>query len=108
MSNTDSESKDKSDVYYERNILALAFLRALRSAYSMRPEGIEMGWWPDTDDVNEEAWAVVWANLPQGQVGWHVPYQYVPAWLDKRDPEYDGYSTHEKNTRVVRYIENLT
>lgn len=103
MAETDSESKTKSDVYRERNLLALAFLGAYASAHNREGEAAEMGWWPDTDDVNGEEWAVVWVNLPQGQVGWHVPLEMVPDWLERRDPDYDGYSTHEKNRRVALY-----
>ena len=99
MSATDSESKTKSDVYRERNLLALAFVRAVHY------DGYEAGWWPDRDTVNGEQWAVVWANLghPDHQVGWHVPLDLVPWWLPKRDPDYDGYTTVEKNHRVAAY-----
>jgi|GEM_PF-2656928 len=98
---TDSESKTKSDVYHERNLLAVGFIRALRSVHE---EGVEFGWWPDTDDVNGERWAVVWADLPgEGQVGWHVPRRMVPDWLARRDPDYDGYTTETKNRRVASF-----
>lgn len=111
MSETDSEPKDKSDVYRERNLLALAFIlseaRATQAYLSLRGKEVEapVGWWPDTDDVNGEAWAVVWCNLPTGQVGWHVPREMVPDWLPKRDPEYDGYSTDEKNRRLAEWAD---
>jgi len=104
MSNTDSESKTKADLYYERNLLALAFLAARARAAPFHGDTVEMGWWPDTDDVNAEEWAAVWMNLDQGQVGWHVPIEMVPEWLDRRDPDYDGYSTEEKNVRMREYI----
>ncbi|WP_435062403.1 hypothetical protein [Halobaculum sp. EA56] len=102
MSETDSEPKDKSDVYRERNLNALLALRALHLLDQHNLTNVPMGYWHDTDDVNGEAWAVVWADLPEeGQVGWHVPTEMVPEWLDERDPEYDGYSTPEKNRRVA-------
>ena len=94
MANTDSEAKTKSAVYYERNVLALAYIDLCQQ------NGVPTGWWPDTDDINDEPWAVVWANMPGGQVGWHVPLDLVPLWLPKRDPEYDGYSTSEKHRRL--------
>lgn len=120
MANTDSGEKSKDDVYEERNLLALGFLAALaeREHYKPGSDGIEMGWWPDTDDVNGDEWAVVWANLfagdpgsdlrpgkEYGQVGWHIPMEMVPEWLERKDPEYDGYTTEEKNGRVARYVD---
>ncbi|MEE6210850.1 hypothetical protein U3A55_11895 [Salarchaeum sp. III] len=99
MANTDSESKTNTDVYHERNLLAVAFLRALTDV-----DADAVGWWPDTDDVNGEEWAVVWVDLDGvGQVGWHIPQGMVPDWLPKRDPEYDGYTTSEKNDRVAQF-----
>lgn len=100
MAETDSEEKSKSDVYRERNLLALAFIHEL-----YLNTAVVAGWWPDTDDVNGEEWAVVWINLPadRGQVGWHVPREMVPYWLPRIDPEYDGYSTSEKNGRLREY-----
>lgn len=100
MSNTDSEPKTKSDVYRDRNLLALAFI----TAYTEVRACPEFGWWPDTDDVNGESWAVVWVNLPMGQVGWHIRREDVPDAMPKRDPEYDGYTTAEKNDRLQRYV----
>lgn len=102
MAETDSEPKDKSAVYHERNLLAVALISA---RFEM---GYPCGWWPDTDDVNGEEWAVVWTNLEQthdSQVGWHIPREMVPEWLPKYDPEYDGYTTGEKNARVAEFAE---
>lgn len=105
MSETDSEPKTKDDVYRERNLLALALIRQMYDASRMRAHErgtkvMECGWWLDRDDVNGEQWAVVWANTPAGQIGYHVPREMVPDWLDKKDPNYDGYATEEKNRRV--------
>jgi hypothetical protein len=106
MTHTDSENKTKDDVYRERNLLALAFIRFCQEFWhqtdqSGQPAG---GWWPDTDEVNGEEWAVVWTETEYGQVGWHVPLWTLPEWLDKRDPDYDGYSTAEKNARMKELI----
>lgn len=100
MSETDSEVKTKSDVYRERNLLALALIHEIYLNST-----VLAGWWPDTDDVNGEEWAVVWVNLPanRGQVGWHIPQELVPVWLPKLDPNYDGYSTETKNRRIAEY-----
>lgn len=93
---TDSEAKSKSDVYWERNLLALAFIHQFRGT------PYDYGWWPDQDAVNGEEWAVIWANTGEGQVGWHIPTDMLPEWLPKRDPNYDGYTTDEKNQRVAK------
>lgn len=103
QASTDSTSKTKQDLYEERNLLALAFLHALEDLAAGSTATVETGWWPDHDDVNGEPWAVVWADLPHGQVGWHVPREMVPDWLTRRDPDYDGYSTAEKNCRVAEF-----
>jgi hypothetical protein len=104
MSETDSEPKTKADVYRDRNLLALAFIAAHDHLKTeIGAHHLLCGWWTDTDDVNGEEWAVVWADLPSGQVGWHVPMELVPDWLPKRDPEYDGYSTEEKNDRLAEF-----
>lgn len=95
MSHTDSGTKEKRDVYYERNVLALAYIAIQHASV----DGVT-GWYPDEDDVNADEWAVVWANTPEGQVGWHVPTDMVPAWLPKRNPDYDGYTTGEKHRRL--------
>lgn len=94
MAHTDSGEKDKTAVYYERNVLALAYI------HECWTRGYPTGWWADTDDVNADDWAVVWADTPTGQVGWHVQHELVPDWLPERDPDYDGYSTAEKHRRL--------
>lgn len=105
MAETDSEPKTKTDVYRDRNLLAVAFLAAYAERAHFANEPAEMGWWPDTDDVNGEEWAVVWVDLPTGQVGWHIRREQVPEWLEKRDPNYDGYSTETKNARLARFAD---
>lgn len=98
---TDSESKTKSDVYRERNLLALAFIESVRRECESNSLPWRGGWWPDRDAVNDEAWAAVWFDDPhKGQFGWHIPLEMVPDWLDKRDPEYDGYTTADKYRRL--------
>lgn len=93
--------KTKDDVYFERNLLAIAFIRTY-SAWHLHyhDELPEWGWWDDDSD----AYAVVWVNTQEGQVGWHVPIDMVPDWLPERDPQYDGYTTDEKNRRFETLI----
>ena len=108
MSHTDSESKTKADVYRDRNLLAVAFVAFYAIAERERHGAYtRFGWWPDTDDVNGEEWAVVWTWTPEGQVGWHVPVGMVPRWLPKRDPEYDVYTTEQKNERMRALVDDF-
>jgi len=91
--------KDKDEVYHDRNVAACAFVASTCDAYP--------GGWtpaPDTDDENVE-WAIVWLELPQGQVSWHVPRVFAQGVLDRNDDyDYDGHSTDEKNDRVVGWM----
>jgi hypothetical protein len=93
---TPDNTTDIGQVYRERNLAALAFLRSLWTAGLT---GRVMGWWDD-DETGKE-WAVVWVILPPDkQVGWHVPVEMIPDWLPENDPEYDGYSTAERQRRL--------
>jgi len=105
MAETDSEPKTKSDVYRERNLLALAYIRARVYYAEVHGGSLAYGWWQDEDDVNGEEWAVVWMGYGDEQVGWHIPVEMVPDWMPERDPKYDGYSTEEKNQRVAGFAE---
>ncbi|PSQ06115.1 hypothetical protein BRC97_06980 [Halobacteriales archaeon QS_6_71_20] len=95
---SDAAEKSIDEVYRDRNLLAIAFIRAFVYFRAERRGRVPHGWWPDGD-----GWAVVWVDLPTGQVGWHVPREMVPEWIPEADPEYDGYTTDEKNDRVRRW-----
>lgn len=91
---------DELDAYYERNLLALAFIECVRREMELIDEdGYACGWWDD--DATDDEWVVVWVDDPNhGQFGWHVPRELLPDWLDERDPEYDGYSSEDKYERL--------
>jgi len=89
-----SAEKSIDEVYYDRNLLAAAFVD-----FYVGVSGASGGWWPDGEE-----WAVVWCDLPTGQVGWHLPQEMVPSLLEERDPLYDGYTTTEKNERLARWV----
>lgn len=108
MTDADSEPKTKQDVYRDRNHLAVAFVAFYAIAErEQNGQFTRFGWWPDTDDVNGEEWAVVWTWTQEGQVGWHVPKGMVPRWLPQRDPKYDGYTTEEKNERMENLVDGF-
>jgi len=92
-------TKNLDEVYRERNLLALAFLRELRTGSEIV---VPMGYFDDGASPGD--WVVIWAELPiEGEVSWHVPAELVPDWLPNKSRPYDGYSTSEKNDRVAGY-----
>lgn len=110
MADSETDQKSMDEVYRERNLNSLGLLKALKSLAEERGVDAEMGYWP-----TEDGWVVVWVNIDsvrevlktdpdESQVSWHVPENIVPDWLDKRNHEYDGYSTAEKNDRLEDYI----
>lgn len=50
-------------------------------------------------DVTEPEWPVVYIELPDGQVSWHMP-AHVKDW--------DGHTTPEKFARIARYVARET
>lgn len=72
--------------YQSRNICVLLALATARNA------GYEAG---IRIDPKEPDWPVVFIELPQGQVSWHLP-QHTHEW--------DGHTTDEKNQRVAAFI----
>lgn len=95
-----TNEKSKEEVYKERNLNALAFIKAYVETYlcvfEKRPD---FGYHEDGD-----GYALVWVETVQGQVAWHVPMDMVPAWMPRQENYYDGYTTEEKNDRLREYI----
>ncbi|MFD1564423.1 hypothetical protein ACFR99_12790 [Haloarchaeobius amylolyticus] len=88
------------DVYHDRNLLAIAFARAMRLA-----------WGPDTVGWHRhDGWPVVWVDTPAGQKSWHATPDLEDVLkrspLDKHEPTggYDGHLRTLKNCRLARYI----
>jgi len=95
-----TDGKTLDDVYHDRNLLAIAFARAMR-----------LTWGPDTAGwYRHDDWPVVWVDTPAGQKSWHVTPDLEDVLerspLDKREPigGYDGHSRTLKNCRLARYI----
>lgn len=87
------DDKDLNDVYEDRNLLACAFALATDN---------DSGWKPDPDSPEE--WAIVWAELPTGQVSWHVPRTLAEDFGPQRSGVmYDGYDREIKNNRLAAY-----
>lgn len=94
-----SAEKNISEVYEDRNILAMAFLRSVvELSKERRDPSLSTGWY------EHDEWAVLFAELPQGQVSWHVRPEDVPEWLTACDQSaFDGHTREEKNQRLLDY-----
>lgn len=94
-------AKDVDEVYYDRNILACAFIADCDS-------DIETGWTPADHLENDDEWVIVWAALNTGVVSWHAPADLATTLLDRNDNyEYDGHTRADKNERLIEYIHGL-
>lgn len=102
--NEPGEQKTISQVYQDRNALAVAFSKLADEIGRTRYAG---GWRkPDADDADAEEWSIVWADTPAGSVSWHVPRLLVDATaLEETPHEWDGHDRKEKNRRLVGLAE---
>jgi len=90
--------EERDAAYEDRNLLAVAFVGLAAEEYDIN----RVGWY----DHGGEDWAVIYADLFEGQVSWHVPREVVPEWLPERPTSvYDGHSRAEKNDVLRELIE---
>lgn len=107
------EDKTIAEVYEDRNRLAVAFSKLAEEAAAMADvasvpgpfQGYGGGYHlPDADDADADDWAITWANLPTGQVSWHVPRNLAELSTVTQDPiDWDGHTRDEKNDRLLDY-----
>jgi len=104
---------EAAKAYHERNLLVGAFIGALVETQatddqSIAPDhALECGHTEPAAkwDVDGDDWRLVWMEIPgYGQVSWHLPTEYVPAWLPERALRYDGHDVEQKNQRVAAYV----
>ena len=95
----------KDGAYEERNRVVAALMRATTLA------GGAAGTAEHEDDPNGPPWdpewrTVVYADLPTGQVSWHVHDSQRPlfAAFDPYGGRWDGHDTAEKYARVERFV----
>ena len=55
-------------------------------------------------DPNTPGWPVLMIDLPEGQVGYHLPEDEVAGDWPDYDKEWDGHSLAEKRERVARFL----
>lgn len=99
------EKTEIDEVYRERNMTALAFIKSLNE------QGAETGYRiPDEEDerVEEtEKWPIIWAVIPETgkEVSWHIPADMLPDWLEEAEGSYDGYKPEECYKRLREYYQ---
>ena len=93
------QETERQELYTDRNLAVLLALKEFQE------NGGEVGW-KEADDTDSD-WVIVWAKLPEGQVGWHIPRQDLNCmgWLEKKHIEYDGHTTVDKFQRLINYLE---
>lgn len=91
--------KSKKGFYRDRNSVILWALKEFQE------NGGEVGW-KEADDTDDK-WVVVWAKLPEGQVGWHIPRESIKimGWLEKEYIPYDGHTNSDKLNRLLDYLQ---
>lgn len=93
---------ETAKAYEDRNRLAVAFVALVGGFYGHHQIGVY------DDEETGDDWRVIYANLPTGQVSWHVPVDTVPDWVPERDPSrWDGHSREEKNDRLDQFAAEI-
>lgn len=77
------ETKDLA--YWERNVLALNYAQ---------------GWYIDTEN-NYPGWSRV-LSLENGKITFHIPDEFEVGSLPEIEPNWDGHSTFEKWSRILK------
>ena len=88
-------SNSKEDAYFDRNqaVMAMAKL-AIQQCYTV---GVTYD--PDLPD-----WPVLTIDLPNGQVGWHIPKNELVGQWPEYEKQWDGHDLQEKRERLTYYI----
>ena len=105
-----NESKNMEEVYEDRNVAVLGFLRQLKTLKELSQAGsvtldwdLQVGW--RENSKTDEDWVAVCARLPEGQVSWTLKREDVPNWMTEVDMEYDSHSVEEKLDRVRNFCD---
>ncbi len=98
LDNKDKSSTQSStldDAYFDRNqaVMAMAKLAMLH--------GYTVGLHTDPD---EPEWPVLMIELPEGQIGYHLPKNEIIGEWPVYDKEWDGHSLDEKRARIDKFI----
>ena len=87
---------DCYEVYFDRNQLVKAFCKLYKKA------GGVVGWKEDVKDID---YVILFADLPTGQVSWHIPRNEIDL---SQWPEYQSqWDWHTKDMARVRLAKYL-
>lgn len=82
------------EVYEDRNLVVqLAAKLAIQCGYIV--------WWGV--DPKEPDWPVLYIELPEGQLSWHLPKDDI-ALLISNHRRWDGHTTKEKLNRIKQFV----
>ena len=95
---TEMESSTLQDAYFDRNQVVMA-LALLCRAYRL-PVGIQI---PGGDSD----WPILFIDLPQGQVSWHLPANEITTEFPLYSGEWDGHTLEQKRERLAAFIEHF-
>lgn len=87
------------ECYKDRNLLAKTLLKQLYET------GFEVGWYEE--DSTEDDWVVIYAELPTGQISYHIPREDLDDWIPEKENCYDGHSNEEKRERLEQFYERI-
>ena len=92
----ETDEKEIDAVYDDRNLLACALVESVGEDV--------MGGWTPAPDTDSDEWAIVWLELPVGQVSWHVPQALAERLVTRNDDyDWDGHTREEKNERLAEW-----
>lgn len=104
-----SEEKSLTEVYADRNLLAVGFCELLErhGLATRQPHKFAGCWTPaDGEDADADEWAIVYGFLPGGQVSWHVPRALAAeSTVPQRNVDWDGHGREQKNERLREFFQ---
>jgi len=89
-----TQSSTLQDAYFDRNQAAMALAAACMS-YGF-PAGLK-----ESDDPE---WPILFVELPQGQVSWHLPRVEIVEEWPTFEGEWDGHTLEQKRQRLSAFI----
>lgn len=106
MAVNEFESQGKEDAYEDRNTLVLSFLRSMKLVSDLQDNiDVPMGW-KESEKYGRD-WVLVWAELPEGQVSWHMKREKVQkaSFLEQNQVKWDGHTRIDKNQRLMTFVQ---
>ncbi len=90
-----NQSSTLDDAYFDRN-------QAVQTMAKMAQQlGMKVGL---RRDLDAPGWPVLMIDLPEGQVGYHLPEDQVVGDWPEYDKDWDGHSLAEKRDRVACFL----